>query len=286
MEVHCFGNMRIFEVDPPIALKPYIGKYFMYENLDERLKCRFFRALPNGMVEMFFLFNGTNILFLSNRRREVFSSFVAGVFELDHPMKIRVEAENAHFSGIGILFTYLGVNRILGVGLHELTNQVLESSCFTPARQNDLHDELEFGTDQRHRLRRLNDFFLGQLHNQQTPAQRVLFILNRLVHMHGPLTVERVAREFNISYKSLYRMFVDEFGLTPKMYLKILRFNHACWLLNKQPFVSWVDLVERCGYYDQSHFIHEFKTIMKQSPRQYLKTSHGSFYLDRPYVFY
>jgi len=285
MKEHYFSDMRILEIHPSVALKPYVEKYYVYENVGERLSRYAFRALPNGMVELFLLFNGNRITFITNRQRMSLSGFIAGIFELDHPMKVKVELNGHPMSGISIVLTHLGVNRILDVNLCELTNKILEFSSIWSSNLQWLQRDVVEIQEARQKLKNLNDFFLNQVSANRRPTQRILVVLNRLEQMRGPLTVEKVAGEFNISYKSLYRMFLEDMGLTPKMYFKILRFNQACWMLSRQPSVSWVDLVDRCGYYDQSHFIHEFKAIMKKSPLQYLKSSHGSFYLDRAYVF-
>jgi AraC-like DNA-binding protein len=103
--------------------------------------------------------------------------------------------------------------------------------------------------------------------------------------MTGLLSVGRLARELQMSYKSLYRLFVDEMGMSPKMYLKIVRFNRACYLLDYESKPNVNEIVYECGYHDQPHFIHEFKSIMKESPKHYLQPDRGKFYFDRPYAF-
>ena len=56
-------------------------------------------------------------------------------------------------------------------------------------------------------------------------------------------------------------------------------------MLNNDPEVNWSELVYRCGYYDQAHFINEFKTLMKESPYHFLSMTKGHFYLNRPFSF-
>jgi len=285
MEEGYFNHMRIKGLSPSTALKPYIWKYYLYEQADERLRRSFFRALPSGRVEMFLFFDDNRIVFLTNRQITVLSGFVAGIFELTHPMKVKVEVNGGQFNGMSVIFTHLGVNRILNVRLSQLTNRIIDFTDFWSGAYQWLRDNILSVQEDGLRVRNLNQFFQNQIGNYRGPVAKIYCILDSIEQMEGPLSVERLARELNISYKSLYRMFVDEVGLTPKMYLKILRFNQACRMLNNNPRVRWIELVHQCGYYDQSHFIHEFKTIMKQSPRQYLMSTGGSFYLNRPYVF-
>lgn len=285
MENTYFNNLRTKEIEPSFALTPYISCYYLYENQEDRLENFYFRALPNGLVEMFFLFNGSRLIFYENRQKQVLSEFLAGIFELNHPVKMKVELDRHPFRGISLLFTHLGVNRLLGVDLCELTNKVVQLDKFWDSKIYwQFNNTLQIGNE-RLLLMSINDFFLHQLDAHDHPTQKIIPVLNSIAQMTGPLSVERVAERLRISYKRLYRMFVDELDMTPKMYLKILRFNRACYILDRLQKADETEIVYQCGYYDQSHFIHEFKTIMKESPRQYLRISRGKFYINRPYAF-
>lgn len=45
---------------------------------------------------------------------------------------------------------------------------------------------------------------------------------------------------------------------------------------------DWQDIVYRFGYYDQSHFIHDFKSVTGYTPRKFIDfRQHGAIYLDR-----
>jgi len=275
-------NFRIKALSPPSGLKPYINSYYVYENLAEPFRNNFFRALPNGRVELFFLFHGSQIVFQDKKHKQRLSAFLAGIFELSYPMKIRIETNGKKFTAISIIFTHMGVNQLLGINLYELTNRVVETDQFTDInRQYETISKVE---EEKHLFGHLNTFFLNQLNMNNNHTQSIIPILNHLEKMTGFLSVGRLAHEFQISYKSLYRLFVDEMGISPKMYLKIHRFNRACYLLDSGAKPNITEIVYECGYHDQPHFIHEFKSIMKESPRHYLRSDRGKFYFNRPYA--
>ncbi|MBS3769009.1 MAG: hypothetical protein V5A47_10360 [Bacteroidales bacterium] len=56
-------NLRIKAISPPSALQPYIDSYYVYENSADSPRETFFRALPNGRVELFFLFSALIVPF-------------------------------------------------------------------------------------------------------------------------------------------------------------------------------------------------------------------------------
>lgn len=98
----------------------------------------------------------------------------------------------------------------------------------------------------------------------------------------GKCKVSELAKNLNISDRTLHRIFLKEVGINPKDYLKIIRFNHACKLMSAYPDIDWFEIIYNCGYYDQMHFIREFKYIMKATPDYFLKICNGTFYFERP----
>ena len=281
-----FEKIRTRVFLPSIVLRPYIIKYMIYENASCHLRDVSFRALPNGYVELFFHLNGSSVHFQEKRSLTQRKCFLAGIFELTYPLKIKVTTTDEWFSGLSVTFTHKGVNKLLGVALFELTNRIIDVDTFWNLEGHKLVQRLIHSMSNEERTRILNRFFLYKLNHEQGVNQNnIQWILDHLEEKTGKITVDEVAHHLDLSYKSLYRKFQDHMGLCPKNYLRILRFNRACRLLNQYPDINYGDLVYRCGYYDQPHFIKEFHSIMKESPNQFIKTTGGNFYLNRPYCF-
>lgn len=271
---------------PSLALRPYIIQYMIYENASYHLHNIPFRALPNGWVELFFHLQGSSVHFHERRSQTQLANFLAGIFELSYPMKINVSTTEDSFKGLSVTFTHKGVNTLLGVALFELTNRIIDVETFWDTEGNQLIQSLNQSETDSERVRILNQFFLYKLfHTQDVNQKDIQWILDLLEEKTGKITVDDVAHHLDLSYKTLYRKFHENLGLCPKSYLKILRFNRACRLLKQFPDINYGELVFRCGYYDQAHFINEFHSIMKEAPTQFMKTTGGNFYLNRPYCF-
>src|SRR6202035_957156 len=71
-------------------------------------------------------------------------------------------------------------------------------------------------------------------------------------------SVSAVARETDLSRKKFIRIFSEQVGFRPKLYLRIARFQQALNQIARAADVDWGDIVARNGYYDQSHFINDF----------------------------
>ena len=271
---------------PSIVLRPYIIKYMIYENASCHIRDILFRALPNGRVELFFHSNGSSVHFHEKKSHTQRANFLAGIFDLSYPLKIKVSTTEDCFKGLSVTFTHKGVNSLLGVAMFELTNRIIAVESFWKKEGDNLIQQLIQSKKDEERVRILNQFFLYRLYHEQKVNQKdIQWILDLLEEKAGKITVDEVAHHLDLSYKTLYRKFHENMGLCPKTYLRILRFNRACRLLNQNPDINWGELVYHCGYYDQPHFINEFHSIMKESPTQFIKTTGGNFYLNRPFCF-
>ena len=79
-----------------------------------------------------------------------------------------------------------------------------------------------------------------------------------------------------MSQRRFIGLFKDEIGLTPKSFCRIRRFQRTVGLLHRTEIVDWADVAPVCGYYDQSHMIHDFQDFAGLSPTDYLarRTAH------------
>ncbi len=126
----------------------------------------------------------------------------------------------------------------------------------------------------------------------ETVSERIaiceIFLQNRLSHQNidqiikdnvslilghkGNISVSELSRETNIHRKQLERKFSSVVGISPKQLAKIIRIQAILKMLTNKQFTSLTALAYEGEYYDQSHFIKDFKEFTGQSP--------GKFYAD------
>jgi AraC-like DNA-binding protein len=58
-------------------------------------------------------------------------------------------------------------------------------------------------------------------------------------------------------------------GISPKRYCRIRRFQQALTRTGRGRPVDWSQVALDCGYYDQAHFIHEFRSFSGLTPTGY-----------------
>ena len=97
-----------------------------------------------------------------------------------------------------------------------------------------------------------------------TPASAaVALALSR----RGLVRVDRLAAYAGVTRRQLERLFHDRVGLSPKMLLRITRFQEVLRAVRDGASGStWASVAAECGFYDQSHFIRDFKTFVGIAP--------------------
>ncbi|WP_431216437.1 helix-turn-helix domain-containing protein [Puia sp. P3] len=78
-------------------------------------------------------------------------------------------------------------------------------------------------------------------------------------------------RDLNQSERSLERLFITHVGITPVMYSRIIRFQSAITLIRHGRSRSLTDIAHTLEYFDQSHFIRDFKLFSGVTPTTYVR---------------
>lgn len=108
----------------------------------------------------------------------------------------------------------------------------------------------------------------------QTPRSSspslVEYCLNEMHRNYGIISVHKLADQAGYSERYLRNQFENALGITPKMYNRIIRFQHTLFSIMSDPS-SLMEIAVRTGYYDQAHFVKEFKAFSQFTPLQLKK---------------
>jgi AraC-like DNA-binding protein len=102
------------------------------------------------------------------------------------------------------------------------------------------------------------------------PATREVIVapaVSLAIERRGLVRVADLAAQAGLGARQFERRFREQVGLPPKLFLRILRFQEV---LNAIRYgldaTSWADVAAAHGFYDQAHFIHDFKGFVGESP--------------------
>ena len=142
-----------------------------------------------------------------------------------------------------------------------------------PAARRALSGALLESMDAGEWVRRTDAFFLRRLEEGRIPeAQQRLCALVRV----GGYTAVGMAEELGYSLRHIGRLARPVLGMGPKAYEQLCRFNRAVSLL-KGSGRALAALCQDAGYYDQPHFIHDFKLVTGKTPTEYLQNLSGFY---------
>jgi AraC-like DNA-binding protein len=88
-----------------------------------------------------------------------------------------------------------------------------------------------------------------------------------LLKHRGNLPIEQVASLACVSLRQFERLSKERIGLPPKLYARIVRFSKAYRLREEFPQLNWTRIAHECGYFDQMHFIRDFKEFAGITPK-------------------
>jgi AraC-like DNA-binding protein len=118
-----------------------------------------------------------------------------------------------------------------------------------------------------------------QLGRKQSRA--VSFAVRQLAEGSAHRSMAALADEIGLSQRRFIQLFRAEVGLAPKVFARVRRFHAVLNQLQDFAEPDWADVAFDCGYYDQAHFIHEFKEFCDLSPGRY-HASRGEHLLHLP----
>jgi AraC-like DNA-binding protein len=116
----------------------------------------------------------------------------------------------------------------------------------------------------------LDEYFIQQLlsrkHKNHTGI--IASIATSISRDKGRSSVDQLAGQANMSTRNFERRFIDEVGMSPKLYSRITRFFLALEKKMLYPEKSWTTITYESGYFDQAHFIRECKEFSSSTPEE------------------
>jgi AraC-like DNA-binding protein len=75
-----------------------------------------------------------------------------------------------------------------------------------------------------------------------------------------------VSGAVGLSQRRFIELFNEQVGLTPKVFCRVRRFQHAIRRAHRNRAINWSELAVDCGYFDQAHLIHDFQAFSGLTP--------------------
>jgi AraC-like DNA-binding protein len=189
-----------------------------------------------------------------------------------------------HQSMIGVHFRPGGAFPFLGIAATELTDSHANLEDLWGRQAAELRSKPCEAHTVRDRFQILHEVLINRIHPVPNQYPAVEFALRQFDTVGRCSSIRQVAAELGLSQRRFIELFAIQVGLTPKLLCRILRFQRARALATRNgglqsaagecepaPEIEWADIAIACGYYDQAHFINDFRSLSGVSPSEYVQ---------------
>lgn len=255
--------MRYYTVSPSAELSPYVRYFWVLEGEASPDTPYVHRSMADGCAELVFHYQGTFDELFPDRVEQSFDAGLAG-----QSTRFRRFQIEKNFGIFGVYFFPYAIPELFSIGGGEIVNQMLDLKTVLGKQGEELHERMALSTDNTERLKVVSTFLEAKIRRSVRGSNPMHHAIRHLVNTNGQGSVSKLAEDTFQSTRQFQRNFKHLSGFTPKTFLRIIRFQHAIGQYHqKEKSLSTIAL--DCGYYDQSHFIQDFRSFSGLTPRQY-----------------
>ncbi|HLF84754.1 MAG TPA: helix-turn-helix domain-containing protein [Blastocatellia bacterium] len=171
---------------------------------------------------------------------------------------------------LGVRFWPGGAYPFLTLPQNEIAGRVIALDSIWGAITSELHSRIADAATPAESVAHIEATLLARLNNFRRHDNGVLRAIGLILRSGGHVPVESLAVNMGVSLRRLDRTFNTRVGLPPKTLCRIVRFQRVFKMLEqKENGRDWVQIALDCGYYDQAHFVKEFKEFAGKAPTSY-----------------
>ncbi|MDX1315387.1 MAG: helix-turn-helix domain-containing protein [Eudoraea sp.] len=249
---------------PSMALSPFIKQYWALDgNIDKGTE-HLQRIVPTGLAEMIFYFNDLPVNTVRGNTRES-RSVINGQQSEFYELKI-----SGRINLLSVSFTPQGTKQFFNIPISEIQNKNLPLRFLAGAIADELEEKLYHKPDFKSRVALLEKYLIKKLGERTAyNFKRISHTVRAIARSGGNTDVKSLASSACLSTKQFERVFTGNIGLSPKQYLRVIRFQKAIRTRQLNPGYSLTEIAYNSGFSDQSHMIREFISISGLTPGKY-----------------
>ncbi|TDF92309.1 AraC family transcriptional regulator [Paenibacillus piri] len=126
-------------------------------------------------------------------------------------------------------------------------------------------------TDEDSMVKLIEPMFEAVLPGQDETVTLINEMIDRIIADREMTKVDQLADRFGMNKRKLQRLFEQYVGISPKSVIRLYRLQHAAESLDLSRQHDWMELSLSLGYYDQAHFIKDFKAVIGRTPEDYVR---------------
>jgi AraC-like DNA-binding protein len=255
--------MQYFTLAPPVSLEKFVRYFWVLESKTAYTH----HSMGSGCPEL--IFHYTNQFHEIKEKGEREISFHSGLHAASCNSRQFITS-----SAFGIFGAYLypyAITELFGIGANTLINQMPNLPTLLGNDGRILEEEMLLAKSNAARYNILSTFLENRLLKSKQQHLPVFDVIRQVIESGGAKKVQEVHTEAYLSLRQFERVFRHYTGMAPKTFTRISRFHRA--LEQYGSHNSLTQIAYHCGYYDQSHFIHDFKEFSGLHPKTFFTGS-------------
>lgn len=158
------------------------------------------------------------------------------------------------------------LRRMSGIDMPELANRGVSLPDISPLGHGALRDGVLAAEDFAGRIAAAERWLAGFLDTTVHTEDMVDVAARLMLRARGNVRVARLAAWAGLSERHFSRRFLQQTGLSPKLYARTSRLNAVLDARTRRPTAPWTELSHAAGYTDQAHFIRDCRELTGASP--------------------
>jgi len=266
--------MKYYIIQPPDALKPFVRCFWVLEHeFGENEQAYTYRSIADSCVEIVFHYRAAfdELVTVGQPR-----NWRSGIhFQADRYTRFQTDQS---FGIFGAYIYPFAIPWLFKIPSGETSNEMVDLHSFLGPEGRELEEKIMTAPDNVKRADILSAFLEKRFLNARLKDNTIAVAIKQVIHSGAVYTIPQLADHFNLSTRQFDRKFKEYAGFSPKMYLRLVRLNQA--IKQQGSNKSLTQIAYECGYYDQSHFIHDVKAFTGYHPGFYFSgKAEGTEYL-------
>jgi AraC-like DNA-binding protein len=237
------------------------------------------RVVPSGTIELVFNLDEDELGFYDAEESGNCNMFSGAVFSGTHARPLFLETRK-HV--IGVHFKPGGAFRFLGVPASEIVDTHVDLETLWGKSTQALCERLFAASKPAQRFRVLETALVDRLKHSAEEHRAVRASLEIFRRDGAEARTRDLAARLGLSQRHFIKVFSNQVGLTPKQFARVERFQRAIDLTRNTATPDWADIAAACGYFDQSHLIHDFRSLSGLSPTEFHRRTRRRFMMNSP----
>ena len=171
----------------------------------------------------------------------------------------------------GIKFRPGGFRPFYGAEVAKLMDGSLAARDLFGAPAGRFEDEVFAAIDMDAMTAAAERLLLAHLPDVDANVERVAGLVAAIASDRSITAVEQLCERTGLNARALQRLFKNYVGIGPKWVINRYRLHEAIAQLQQGQAADWVELALSLGYFDQAHFIRDFRTLVGCTPAQYAR---------------